>query len=72
MQSPGRQPDIGALRESFKSMLPLVSEGEGFFGRSPKAFPSILSFFSAALDAEVSMADVPESKGTQKEAVNAE
>lgn len=38
--------------------LPLLSEGEGFFGRSLKLLPSIFpSFLSAALGDEVSMAD---------------
>lgn len=38
--------------------VPLGSEeGDGFLGRSAKLLPSILSFLSAALGGEVSMAD---------------
>lgn len=55
-----------------RSVLPLVTDGEGFFGRSPNPFPSILSFFSAAADVEVSMAGVKRSgkkrsEGAQKQ-----
>lgn len=52
-------------RNFFRRALPLVSEG--FFGRSENPFPSILSFFSAALDVEVSIANVSERERTQKE-----
>lgn len=50
-----------------RSALPLVSEGEGFFGRSVNPLPSILSFLSVALCGEVSMVESCKSKRRQKE-----
>lgn len=47
-----------------RNTLPLLSEG--FFPRSENTFPSILSFFSAARAAGVSIAGGPERTGSQK------
>lgn len=49
-------------------VLPLVSDG--FFGRSGNPLPSILSFFSALLDAEVSIANASEKKESNTKAIN--
>lgn len=49
-------------------VLPLVSDG--FFGMSGNPLPSILSFFSALLDAEVSIANASEKKESNTKAIN--
>lgn len=49
-------------------VLPLVSDG--FLGKSGNPLPSILSFFSALLEAEVSIADVTEKNGDNAKAIN--
>lgn len=73
--SVARRLDSGSLDTKILIQLllgrnsPLVSEG--FFGRSENPLPSILSFFSAALGVEESIAGVSEKGKHTKGAVNA-
>lgn len=53
------------LKKKKSQPLPLVSEG--FFPRSENTLASILSFFSAARAAGVSIADRSERKGREEE-----